>query len=262
MTACPDKEALLHGLLDGELDAANAKTCEEHLKTCPGCAQAFGELQALSARLSVPGVAYRAPPALRARIEGVIDAEARPARRLRAAAPWAFSGGVAALAAPWALSGGFAALAASLAVVMVQANVGALEDQLVAGHVRSTLASHLVDVETSDRHVVKPWFNGRIDFAPPVVELADAGYPLVGGRLDYLDDRVVAALVYRRNRHVINLFVWPSQPGPKLPPGPALRSGYSVAHWRSHGLEFWAVSDIEAGDLEAFRRAFTARAPA
>lgn len=249
MTACPDKEALLHGLLDGELDAANAKACEEHLKTCPGCAQALGELQALSARLSAPGVAYRAPPALRARIEGLVDAEARPARRLRAAAPWMFSGG-------------FAALAASLAIAMVQANVAVLEDQLVASHVRSTLASHLVDVETSDRHVVKPWFNGRIDFAPPVVELADAGYPLVGGRLDYLDDRVVAALVYRRNRHVINLFVWPSQPGPKLPPGPALRSGYSVAHWRSHGLEFWAVSDIEAGDLEAFRRAFAARAPA
>ena len=249
MTACPDKEALLHGLLDGELDAANAQACEAHLKTCPGCAQAFGELQALSARLSAPGVAYRAPPGLRARIEGLIDAEARPPpRRLRAAAPWAFSGG-------------FAALAASLAVVMVQANVGALEDQLVASHVRSTLASHLVDVETSDRHVVKPWFNGRIDFAPPVIELADAGYPLAGGRLDYLDDRVVAALVYRRNRHVINLFVWPSKPGPALPPGPALRSGYSVAHWRNHGLEFWAVSDIDPGDLEAFRRAFVARAP-
>jgi anti-sigma factor RsiW len=194
-------------------------------------------------------VAYRAPPSLRARVERLLEAEARPPRRLRAAAPWAFSGG-------------FAALAASLAIVMIQANVGALEDQLVAGHVRSTLAAHLVDVETSDRHVVKPWFNGRIDFAPPVVELADAGYPLAGGRLDYLDDRVVAALVYRRNRHVINLFVWPSKPGPKLPPGAALRSGYSIAHWRSRGLEFWAVSDIDAGDLEAFRRAFTARAPA
>lgn len=250
MTACPDKEALLHGLLDGELDAANAKACEEHLKTCAGCAQAFGELQALSARLSAPGVAYRAPPALRQRIEGRLAAEARPPRRRL----WA--------AAPWALSAGFAALAASLAVVSIQTESLTLADQLVASHVRSTLASHLVDVETSDRHVVKPWFNGKIDFAPPVLELADAGYPLVGGRLDYLDNRTVAALVYRRNRHVINLFIWPSKPGLAPWPGPAGRGGYSVAHWRSRGLEFWAVSDIDGADLQAFRKAFEARAPA
>jgi anti-sigma factor RsiW len=117
----------------------------------------------------------------------------------------------------------------------------------------------LVDVETSDRHVVKPWFNGRIDFAPPVLELADRGYPLAGGRLDYVGDRVVAALVYRHNRHVINLFVWPSKPGLLPAPGPAMRSGYSVAHWRSGGLEFWAVSDIDPRDLEAFHQAFANR---
>jgi anti-sigma factor RsiW len=242
MSACPDKEVLLHGLLDGELDAANAQACEAHLKTCPGCAQAFGELQALSARLSAPGVGYHAPAALRHRIEAM----AAPRRRLRKAAPWA-------------LSGAFAAIAASLAIVSLQPTTVALEDQLVASHVRSTLAAHLVDVETSDRHVVKPWFNGRIDFAPPVVELADRGYPLAGGRLDYIGDRVVAALVYRRNRHVINLFVWPSKPGPSQAPGPAMRSGYSVAHWRSGGLEFWAVSDIDPRDLESFHQAFAMR---
>jgi anti-sigma factor RsiW len=245
MSACPDKEVLLHGLLDGELDAANAQACEAHLKTCPDCAQAFGELQALSARLSAPGVGYRAPAALRQRIEAMAEAPARR-RRLRAAAPWA-------------LSGTFAAIAASLAIVTLQPSTIALEDQLVASHVRSTLADHLVDVGTSDRHVVKPWFNGRIDFAPPVVELADRGYPLVGGRLDYIGDRVVAALVYRRNRHIINVFVWPSKPGLSLAPGPAMRSGYSVAHWRSGGLEFWAVSDIDPRDLEAFHQAFAIR---
>jgi anti-sigma factor RsiW len=246
MSACPDKEGLLHGLLDGELDAANAQACEAHLKTCPACAQAFGELQALSARLSAPGVGYRAPAALRRRIEAMTQAPAAPGRRLRKAAPWA-------------LSGALAAIAASLAIVTLQPTTIALEDQLVASHVRSTLASHLVDVETSDRHVVKPWFNGRIDFAPPVVELADRGYPLVGGRLDYIGSRVVAALVYRRNRHVINLFVWPSKPGLGLAPGPAMRSGYSVAHWTSGGLEFWAVSDIDARDLESFHQAFAMR---
>ena len=249
MTACPDKEALLHGLLDGELDAANAQACEAHLKTCAGCAQAFGELQALSARLSAPGVAFRAPPHLLRRIDGELAAEARPPRRRL----WA--------AAPWALSAGFAALAASMAVVFIETQTLTLADQLVASHVRSTLASHLVDVQTSDRHVVKPWFNGKIDFAPPVLELADAGYPLMGGRLDYLDNRTVAALVYRRNRHVINLFIWPSKPGLAPWPGPAGHGGYSVAHWRSRGLEFWAVSDIDAGDLQNFRKVFEARAP-
>ncbi|MDB5476149.1 MAG: putative transrane anti-sigma factor [Phenylobacterium sp.] len=246
MSACPDKEVLLHGLLDGELDAANAQACEAHLKTCPGCAEVFGELQALSGRLSAPGVGYRAPAALRQRVEAMAEGPAAPRRRLRAAAPWA-------------LSGTFAAIAASLALVMLQPNTMALEDQLVASHVRSTLAAHLVDVETSDRHVVKPWFNGRIDFAPPVIELADRGYPLAGGRLDYVGDRVVAALVYRRNRHVINLFVWPTKPGLSLAPGPARRSGYSVAHWRSGGLEFWAVSDVDPRDLEAFHQAFANR---
>ncbi len=246
MSACPDKEALLHGLLDGELDAANAQACEAHLKTCPACAQAFGELQALSARLSAPGVGYRAPAALRRRVEAMAEGPAAPGRRLRKTAPWA-------------LSGAFAAIAASLAIVTLQPTTVALEDQLVASHVRSTLAAHLVDVQTSDRHVVKPWFNGRIDFAPPVVELADRGYPLAGGRLDYIGSRVVAALVYRRNRHVINLFVWPSKPGVSVPLGSDMRSGYSVAHWKSGGLEFWAVSDIEPRDLEAFHQAFANR---
>jgi anti-sigma factor RsiW len=249
MSACADKEMLLHGLLDGELDAANAQAVEAHLKTCAGCAQAWAELQALSARLSAPGVAYRAPAALRDRIEAALQTPASRRRRLAGAAPWG-------------LSGGFAALAATLAIIMIQPSPVGLEDQLVANHVRSTLAAHLVDVETSDRHVVKPWFNGRVDFAPPVLELADRGYPLAGGRLDYVQDRVVAALVYRRNRHVINLFVWPSRSGPSLAPATAQRSGYSVVHWRSGGLEFWAVSDIDPRDLESFHQAFAAEAPA
>lgn len=246
MTACLDKEALLHGLLDGELDAANARAFEEHLKSCQGCAKAYGDLQTLSARLSAPDVSYRAPGALRHRVEAMAEAPIGSRKKLRAAAPWA-------------LSGTFAAIAASFAIVSIQPNTAALEDQLVASHVRSTLASHLVDVETSDRHVVKPWFNGRVDFAPPVIDLADHGYPLAGGRLDYIGERVVAALVYRRNRHVINLFVWPSKPGLNRAPAVALHNGYSVIHWREGGLEYWAVSDIDAHDLEAFHQAFAIR---
>jgi anti-sigma factor RsiW len=164
-------------------------------------------------------------------------------------------------AAPWALSGGFAAIAATLAVMVAQPTTQvALEDELVASHVRSTLAEHLVDVQTSDRHVVKPWFNGRVDFAPPVIDLVDQGFPLAGGRLDYIDHRVVAALVYRHNRHVLNLFVWPARPG-RAEPVAVARGGYSVVHWTERGLEFWAVSDIEAKDLKSFEQAFQAHAP-
>lgn len=243
MSACPDKELLLHGLLDGELDAANAQVAEAHLKSCAGCAEAFRELQALRARVAAPEIAYRAPDALRARLEAMAAPAAERPRRARAAAPWA-------------LSGGFAALAATFAVMLMQPTTVALQDQLVASHVRSTLAAHLVDVETSDRHTVKPWFNGKIDFAPPVVDLADVGFPLVGGRLDYLDHRPVAALVYRRNKHVVNLFVWPAKPGLLPARDAAPPQGYAIVHWTQGPLQFWAVSDVEPRDLEAFHQAF------
>ncbi len=243
MSACPDKEMLLHGLLDGELDAANTAAVEAHLKTCPGCAEAFRGLQGLSARLSAPGVAYRAPDALRARIEAMAATPEPKPRRLRAAAPWA-------------LSGGFAALAATFAVMLSLPNTAMLEDELVASHVRSTMEQHLVDVETSDRHTVKPWFNGRVDFAPPVVDLKDEGFPLVGGRMDYVDGRAVAAIVYRRNKHVVNLFVWKDRPGLLPERAPTAHAGYSIVHWTQNGLQFWAVSDVEARDLEAFHQAF------
>jgi anti-sigma factor RsiW len=247
MSACHDKEHLLHALIDGELDARNAELCETHLRTCPGCAEAFADLQILRQELAAPGLAPRAPDALRQRIEAALAAAApaprRPARAL----------------APWVVSGAMTALAASLALVMVTPDPHRLEDELVADHVRSTLAGHLVDVATSDRHTVKPWFNGRVDFAPPVADLVDQGYPLVGGRLDYVQNRPVAALVYGRRRHVINLFVWPSRSSRNPPQLSASRQGYAVEHWRSGGLEFWAVSDIEPRDLAAFRAAYVAR---
>jgi anti-sigma factor RsiW len=249
MSACPDKNHLLHAHFDGELDAVNAEAFETHLKTCPGCAAALAELEGLRGRLADPGLRTPAPAALRARVERAIAAEAAPRRR---------PAGV----LPWTLSGGFAALAATLAVIAMLPSQMQFADELVSDHVRSTLASHLVDVETSDRHTVKPWFNGKLDFAPPVVDLAPQGFPLVGGRVDYLDGRVVAALVYRRNKHVINVFVRPEPKGLPRPAPARPHDGYNLIRWTQGGLEFWAVSDVAAGDLRALRDAFKAQTSA
>jgi anti-sigma factor RsiW len=151
------------------------------------------------------------------------------------------------------------ALAASLAF-MLFFYVPRLDvtDELVAGHVRSLLATHLVDVETSDRHVVKPWFAGKVDFSPPVLELAEQGFPLVGGRLDYLQGRVVAAVVYRRRQHIINVFVWPAGTLPAVS-HVSRHDGYNVASWVQGGLEFWAVSDVDPADLQQLRSLFAAQ---
>lgn len=253
MTACPDKEHLLHASLDGELDAASEMALGEHLEHCPACAAELERLALLRDAFADPAIRYPVPEGLRARIEAMAG-EQVPAAAAQLPSPRR-------RLAPWLGGGAMGAIAAGLAALILSPLLGPnLQDELVADHVRSTLASHLTDVATSDRHTVKPWFNGRIDFAPPVVDLADQGFPLAGGRLDYVDRKVVAALVYRRRLHVINLFVWP-EGRTGLRASPFGRDGYSLEHWRAGGLEFWAVSDVEHADLKAFRQAFQARTP-
>jgi anti-sigma factor RsiW len=247
MTGCAETQRTLHGLLDNELDAANAQACEEHLRHCAECNAAFREQQALQRAMRQEAARHAAPEALRARILADMDrATGHPGPRRRL--DWrAWAPGVSGLA-----------LAASLALfVMAGTGRDDVTRDLVAGHVRSLMADHLTDVETSDRHVVKPWFAGRVDFSPPVVELAGAGFPLVGGRLDYVAGRPSAALVYRRDRHVINLFVWPDAAAADRAPDRAARvDGYNVLRWAEGGLRLSAVSDVEAGELRAFAEAF------
>jgi anti-sigma factor RsiW len=128
----------------------------------------------------------------------------------------------------------------------------AIVDQVVANHVRSLLAAQLVDVVSSDQHTVKPWFDGKIDFAPEVRDLAASGFPLVGGRLDYLEGKTVAALVYRRNKHPINLFITPAPTSRNISPTAASRRGYNVFSWTNNGMKYWAVSDLNQGELREF----------
>ncbi len=249
MSGCPDHVVLLNGLLDGELDAANTVRIETHLATCTTCTEALCRLQAVRDAIASPGVKYVIPSGLRDRIEGSTLVADSPAyvRSVRVT--------------PWLGGGAIGALAASLAFMISLPRVDQpdLDSQLVDSHVRSLLAQHIVDVQTSNQHVVRPWFNGRTDYAPPVPELADLGFPLVGGRLDVIAGRVVPALVYRRRLHTVNLFVLPDTAG--MLPHASRRDGYNLVEWSQAGLRFAAVSDIEAADLDRFRRAFSSRSP-
>lgn len=239
---CPDP-MLLHALLDDELDAANVAAVEAHLRTCPDCAAEFEQLKHLHEIIADPALRHAAPAGLRERIDSALPAGPR------AANPWPTRLG-------WGTGGAIAAgLALTLAIPRPPTANG-IEQQIVASHVRSLLADHLVDIPTSDRHVVKPWFNGKIDFSPPTPDLKAAGFPLVGGRLDYIGGRVVPAVVYRRNLHTINLFAWPA--GTAAMPDSAAADGYTLLHWRQGDLDFWAVSDVAGGDLDQFRNAFVA----
>jgi len=256
---CSEWELMLHGFVDNELDAAHSLQIERHVAGCSHCAQQLESLKTLKQRIAQPGVHWRTPDHVRAQVLAAISQEAAVAARAPARA------GFSALefVRKWLFVPSLAALAASLFLVIGPMNDRtSISDEVVASHVRSLLVDHLTDVATSDQHTVKPWFNGKIDFAPPVVDLVREGFPLQGGRVDYIGGRVVAALVYKRQSHVINLFVWPTSADATATAirTASSRDGYNIENWRAGGLNFWAVSDGNADDLARFRDAFSNRA--
>ena len=244
MPACAEKDLLLCALIDGELDAANTALIEAHVLHCGDCREELERLQAVRALTRSEGVRQTAPDALRRRIADLPElSPERPRRR------WLPG---------WLAPGVAGALAATLAFVafVPPSTQSVVDEQLVSSHVRSLQPGHLTDVQTTNQHIVKPWFNGRITFSPPVPELADEGFPLIGGRLDSIDGKTVPALVYKRRLHTVNVFVWPESNGGERS---FAKDGFSVKEWSRNGLRFAAVSDIPAAELSLFEQLFKQR---
>jgi anti-sigma factor RsiW len=235
---CEDVERDLDSYVDRELDPGAAAAVRDHLAACAACRLRVSEREMLG-RLVRSAPFYPAPDRLRARVSARLTRVAS----IRALASWA-----AAAVVVVAVGGGIALMRSPAT------RDSAMVDEVVSGHVRSLMADHLFDVRSTDQHTVKPWFLGRIDFAPPVVDLADAGFPLVGGRLDYLGGRPVAALVYQRNQHTINVFVAPERDGGFAAVSARSIRGFHVHHWVRDGMSFWAVSDLNDAELSEFAR--------
>ncbi|HET7106784.1 MAG TPA: anti-sigma factor [Candidatus Acidoferrum sp.] len=244
---CDQSQNQLHGYLDGELDAVSAANFERHLENCADCKQSLAEEEALHQTIQKANLYERAPETLRMSLLG-------NAQKLPAVRPFP-----AARVSTWrwlAVAAGLL-FAAFIGWRQVQLSRGPSDAQLMAAslvdaHLRSLQPGHLTDVESTDQHTVKPWFDGRVDFAPPVHDFITDGFPLLGGRLDVAGGRTVAALVYGRRKHIINVFVEKAQ-GESYWNGTGEARGYHWLAWEQNGFSFCAVSDVAPPDLAQLR---------
>ena len=256
---CEESRQLIDFYLDGELDALRAAEFELHVRGCGECTPQIERASKLRSAIREAAPYFAAPPALKSRIREALRAEAgaadssrhEPSAGQRASEPrtirswWGWT------------AGAVASVAAAIILVATlsgrfgwQSEQEEIADEVAASHLRSLMANHLTDVTSSDRHTVKPWFDGKIDFAPNVPDFAADGFPLAGGRLDYINHRAVAALVYQRRLHTINVFIWPTNSPASTQPKLETREGYNLLHWQKAGMEYWAASDVNADDLK------------
>ena len=238
-----EQGATLHGYLDGELDAARSAEFEHHLETCAECLAELETQQAMRSSLQRAKLYELAPASLRNEVENQFHSQISN-QRVRPTAPKSW---------PWLAVAAILLLAVvGLGLryfpVLENQNENALAAQIVDAHLRSLQPGHLVDIVSTDQHTVKPWFDGKLEFAPPVRDFSAEGFPLQGGRLDAIGGKTIAALVYGRRKHEINLFLWPATNTKS-----AVRSGehlgYHWMQWEKNGMQFWMVSDVTFDDL-------------
>jgi anti-sigma factor RsiW len=243
---CTLDRHLLEGYLDGELGFERTLEVEAHLASCPSCTSGVQSWMDARAALQRSDLYYRAPANLEEKIRRLAQPENR-GERVAWFQRWIWAAGGAA----------FATAALLITFVIPRPEAPSAEREVVTSHIRSLMANHLMDVISTDQHTVKPWFDGKLDFAPPVKDLVAQGYPLAGGRLDYLDNRTVAVLVYHRALHPINLYIWPAVGNGVSSIREQTIQGYNVLSWRKNGFEFRAVSDLNTGELRDFVRLIT-----
>jgi anti-sigma factor RsiW len=239
---CREVEGLLGAYLDGELEPPVSASVREHVAACAACRQRLANLESIG-RMVRRAPYYQAPETLRARVT-----PARP----RSAAPSHLLAWAAAAVMVASLTGSILLVRSSTRAARTGDPVDLVAQEVVSSHVRALMGEHLFDVRSTDQHTVKPWFLGKLDFSPPVTDLAQAGFPLTGGRLDYVAGHPVAALVYTRRQHTINLFVWPEASDAVRSSDARAIRGFHVRHWTRGGMSYWAVSDVNDADLDQF----------
>jgi anti-sigma factor RsiW len=253
---CTQSQNLLHGYLDQELDLTSTLAIDQHLASCAACKTAFEQQSMLRSAVRQNARYHAAPAGLAERIRAQMNPpESKIPKRQAPRWQWLPVG-------QWLRLGtAIAATAVLTWTTTLQFNGPSADEriaeQVITGHARSVLTGHIADVASSDRHTVKPWLSGKLDFSPPVTDLTGAGFPLIGGRLDYLDNRPVAALVYRRRQHLISLFVWPDEKSGRTAPAQSSpRQGYHILHWRVGDMTYWAISDLDATELKTFAESY------
>lgn len=257
---CQEARDLLDAYADNALGVADAARLNRHLQGCAACRAELLALRRLGAALRAGATHHPAPPALRQRILAALPRDPAPPARQHAPGRWSGWGLQA-----WSNAGMVLITAGALALAAVlwlqrPAPEAALVPQIVASHVRALLSGHPIDVVSTDRHTVKPWFNGRLDYAPPVADLAAQGFPLAGGRVDYVGGRRVAVLNYHAGGHPIDLYLLPTA-GNTAPLQTRSQDGYALATWAAGGLRYWAITDAEPAVLQGFVQALHAAPP-
>jgi anti-sigma factor RsiW len=242
---CKETKSLLNAYVDGELDSAGSLAVETHMRACASCLNDVERLHALGSAIVNGSLRFKAPARMKRNVQAAIRAANPEARNSVFYWRWAsvLSSAVLIIAATWGVTTYWGRSSEETLLL----------NEIVSSHVRSMMANHVTDVSSSDSHTVKPWFSGKLDYSPPTKDLTEQGFRLIGGRLDYLHNRPVAALVYQRNQHFINLFVWPSNSAGNQEDQLA-RQGYNLIHWTRSGMTYWLVSELNLTELSECAR--------